>query len=388
LPPGRRGVLSLAGEERTTPIQTRARLEEAAARPKPAQFRPDNARLRRRRRALVWTLLLGAALVVAVIGSAALGAARIPPHVSAGVLLGSIGLSTAWAAEASESQQQIVRAIRLPRIFVAALVGAGLALIGASMQALFRNPMADPGIVGVSAGGAFGAVLAIGSGLAAHHLLALPAAAFVGSLVASAAVFVFSLRRGRSDLAALLLAGIAVTYLCSAATSALISFTYDRDTLREMLFWLLGGFDNRGWDHVGLVAAPVAIGAIVVVGHARALNLLSLGEEEAQSLGLSVHRARAVLLVAGALVTGASVAVSGLVGFVGLVVPHVVRLMIGGSDHRIVLPLCALAGAVFLVAADTLARTVIQPAELRVGIVTAFVGSPFFLFQLARRRRL
>jgi iron complex transport system permease protein len=336
---------------------------------------------------VVWTLILTVALLSTAVAAAAVGAARIPPHISAGVLAQSAGLTTPWATEATENQQQIIRAIRLPRIIVAALVGAALALVGASMQALFRNPMADPGIVGVSAGGALGAVLAIGSGLAASHVLALPAAAFVGALVASVTVFTFSLRRGRSDLAALLLAGIAVTYLCSAGTSALISFTYDRDVLREILFWLLGGFDNRSWEHVGLVVLPVALGAGVILSHARALNLLALGEEEAQSLGLNVQRTRATLLVVGAFVTGVAVAVSGLVGFVGLLVPHVVRLMLGTSDHRLVLPLCALGGALFMLAADTLARTIIQPAELRVGIVTAFVGAPFFLYLLAHRRR-
>ena len=157
--------------------------------------------------------------------------------------------------------------------------------------------------------------------------------------------------------------------------------------MREILFWLLGGFDNRGWEHVGLVVLPVALGVGVILSHARALNLLALGEEEAQSLGLNVQRTRATLLVAGAFVTGVAVAVSGLIGFVGLLVPHVVRLMLGTSDHRLVLPLCALGGALFMLAADTLARTLIQPAELRVGIVTALVGAPLFLYLLARRRR-
>ena len=347
-----------------------------------------SARLRRRRRALAWVVILAVALAASIVVAAALGAARIPAQVSAGVLLERLGIATPWAAEASASQQQIILAIRLPRILCAVLVGVALALVGASMQALFRNPMADPGIVGVSAGGAFGAVLAIATGVAASALLVLPAAAFVGALVASAAVFLFSLRRGRSDLAALLLAGIAITYLCSAATSALISFTYDRDTLREILFWLLGGFDNRSWEHVGLVALPVVLGALVIMRHARALNLLAMGEEDAQSLGVGVQRTRTTLLVVGALMTGAAVAVSGLVGFVGLLVPHMVRLMLGSSDYRLVLPLSALGGGLFLLAADTVARTIIQPAELRVGIVTAFVGAPFFLVQLARRRRL
>ncbi len=361
---------------------------QTSARPSISAPCARSAPERRQQRAILWTIALGVALFAAVLVSAALGAAHIPVQVTAGVLLEGTGIRTPWADEAPESQRQIVRSLRLPRILVAAMVGAGLALAGATMQAVFRNPMADPGLVGVSAGGALGAVGAIASGLAASHVLALPGAAFVGALLATASVFGFSIRRGRSNVAALLLAGIAITYLCSAATSALISFTYDRDTLREMLFWLLGGFDNRGWEHVVVLAPTLVLGGGVLLSYSRALNLLALGEEEAHSLGLAVQRTRAVLLTASALVTGAAVAVSGLVGFVGLVVPHVVRLLIGASDYRLVLPLSALGGALFLLAADTAARMVLQPAELRVGIVTAFVGAPFFLVRLARAQRL
>jgi cobalamin transport system permease protein len=369
-------------------IQTSARSSTAPPPPARSPAAALSPAQRRRRRALVWTLVLAGALCLEVLVAAALGAARIPVHVTAGVLLESVGLNTPWAAGATDSQRQIVRAIRLPRILVAVLVGAGLALAGATMQAIFRNPMADPGLIGVSAGGALGAVSAIASGLAVSHALALPMAAFVGALLATATVFTFSLRRGRSNVAALLLAGIAVTYLCSAATSAVISLTYDRDTLREMLFWLLGGFDNRGWEHVVLLAPPLFAGALVLLSRGRQLNLLALGEDEAQSLGLPVQRTRAISLTASALVTGAAVAVSGLVGFVGLLVPHLVRLLVGASDYRLVLPMSAFGGALFLLAADTVARVILQPAELRVGIVTACIGAPFFLFRLARAQRL
>jgi iron complex transport system permease protein len=230
-------------------------------------------------------------------------------------------------------------------------------------------------------------LLAIATGVAAAGLLVLPGASFAGALVAALSVFLFSLRRGRNQVATLLLAGIAVTYLCSAATTALISLTYNRETLREMVFWLLGGFDNRGWEHVALIVPPLVIGTLVFVAHARTLNLLALGEEEAHGLGVAVHRTRLVLLASASLVTGVAVAVSGLIGFVGLVVPHMVRLILGASDHRLLLPLVALGGALFLLAADTVARVVVQPAELRVGVITALVGAPCFLWLLARRGR-
>jgi iron complex transport system permease protein len=336
---------------------------------------------------ILWTPALIASLGLVMLAASTLGAARIPVATTAGVLLETVGVATSWAGDATETQRQIIRAIRLPRILTAAIVGAALALVGAVMQSIFRNPMADPGIVGVSAGGALGALLAIASGFASAQVLVLPGTAFIGSLAAALAVFLFSLRRGRNQIATLLLAGIAVTYLCSAATTALISLTYNRDTLREMVFWLLGGFDNRGWEHVLLVAPPVALGTLVFLAHGRALNLLVLGEEDAQSLGLRVQRTRLVLLVAAALVTSAAVAVSGLIGFVGLIVPHAIRLLVGSSDHRLTLPLGALGGACFLVAADTIARVALQPAELRVGVVTALIGSPCFLWLLAHSRR-
>jgi iron complex transport system permease protein len=341
---------------------------------------------RRQQKALVWTVALTAALGLLMLGSATLGAARIPVQVSAGVLLDAMGISTPWAAEANETQQQIIRAIRLPRILTATLVGAALGMVGLVMQSIFRNPLADPGIVGVSAGGTLGALLAIASGVAAAGLLVLPGAAFAGALAASVGVFLFSLRRGRNQVATLLLAGIAVTYLCSAATTAIISLTYNRDTLREMVFWLLGGFDN-GWEHAAMVAPAVVCAAVVFMAHGRALNLLALGEEDAQSLGVAVHRTRLVLLVTASLATGAAVAVSGLIGFVGLVVPHAIRRLIGSSDHRLLVPIVALGGAVFLLAADTVARVVLQPEELRVGVITALVGAPCFLWLLARRER-
>jgi iron complex transport system permease protein len=334
---------------------------------------------------LLATIVLAVLLAVTVLASATMGPARIPLSASAAILVESVGVTLPWSDEVTETQRQIVRAIRLPRIIAAALVGAALALVGATMQALFRNPLADPGITGVSAGGALGAVLVLASGLASTHWLILPSAAFLGALVAALLVFAFALRSGRTQIATLLLGGIAISYLASAATSAIISFTYERDVLREILFWLLGGFENRSWQHVQLLLGPLSVGTLAILSQARVLNLLLLGEEDAQALGVSVRPTQALLLGAGALMAGAAVSVCGPIGFVGLVVPHLVRILVG-PDHRALLPLAGLGGAVFLVAADTLARTLIEPLEIRVGIVTALVGSPVFLFLLARHR--
>ena len=253
------------------------------------------------------------------------------------------------------------------------------------MQGLFRNPMADPGIIGVSTGGALGAVAAIALGAQAAAPLALPAMAFAGAGGALALVFAVASVGGRFSMAALLLAGVAVSAFLAAVIAAIVLFTEDVGAQREMIFWLAGGLDASRWADVRLAAPFALAGAAVAVVLSRDLNLLMVGEEEARSLGVRVGLVRAVLLLAASLITGAAVAFSGTIAFVGLIVPHALRL-IAGADHRVLVPLSALGGAVFLLAADTVARTVIAPAEVRVGIVTAVVGAPFFLFLLIRHK--
>ncbi len=322
-------------------------------------------------------------LMVTVVVSAAQGPARVSYASTASILLHRVGLGT---SDFTATEQRIVEQIRLPRIATALLVGLALGVAGSVLQGIFRNPLADPGIIGVSGGGALGAVAAIASGAAALHLLALPASALAGALVAAFTVYSVAATRGRSTAASLVLAGIAVTALTGALTAGIISFTEDRERNRDMLFWLMGGLDNRTWEHARLIAPPVLAGAAVCVAFGRELNLMLLGEESARSLGVSVGTARATLLVVAALITGVAVAVSGMIHFVGLIVPHVVRLVVG-YDHRLVVPLSGLAGAAFLVAADAIARSAIQPSELRVGIVTSALGAPFFLFLIYRGRR-
>ena len=286
----------------------------------------------------------------------------------------------------TETEQRIVEQIRLPRIVTGVLVGLALGIAGAVLQGLFRNPLADPGILGVSGGGALGAVVAIASGLTAVHQLALPASALIGAMGAAFAVYAIAAARGRAAAATLILAGIAVSALAGALSAGIISFTEDRERNREILFWLMGGLDNRGWDHVRLIAPAIALGAAVCLVFVRELNLMLLGEESARALGVPVSAARATLLAVVAALAGVAVAVSGIIHFVGLIVPHIVRLVVG-HDHRLVVPLSGLAGAIFVVAADTVARTLIQPAELRVGIVTSALGAPFFIYLIARGRR-
>jgi iron complex transport system permease protein len=339
-------------------------------------------------RRLPWRLAISSGVLLVVLAfvvviSAAQGPAPVTLPSAAGVMLSRLGLP---APAFTETDQRIVEQIRLPRILTGALVGLALGVAGAVLQGLFRNPLADPGVLGVSGGGALGAVFAVATGFAATYQLALPVSALIGAGAAAFAVYAIGSARGRAGAPTLILAGIAISALTGALTAAIISFTEDRERNREILAWLMGGLDNRGWDHVRLVAAPIALGSIVCLLFGRELNLMLLGEESARALGVPVGAARGALLALVAALAGVAVAVSGIIHFVGLIVPHVVRLVVG-YDNRLVVPLSGLAGASFVVAADTLARTVIQPAELRVGIITSLLGAPFFIYLIVRGRR-
>lgn len=333
--------------------------------------------------AIVTTLLV--ALVIIGIG---IGSTAIPPANVVRVLLSQL-LPDDWVSVTglTEAQRVVVWLIRTPRVVVAALVGAGLAVAGAQMQGLFKNPLASPDIIGTSAGGALGAVLALASGLATRSLFYLPLFAFVGSFLALFAVYMIATRGGRTPVATLLLAGVALGALIGAATSFLITSTWVRvEVAQEILFWLLGGLDNRTWAHVAVALPCVALGTFVSIFYTRELDLLLAGEEVAASLGVEVERTKRVVLTFAALLTGAAVAVSGVVGFVGLVVPHIVRRLLG-PKHGTLIPASAVTGAAFVVAADLLARTLIRPEEIRLGIVTALCGAPFFIYLLLRHRR-
>ena len=323
-------------------------------------------------------LVLAAALV-----SLSLGPVNIPASHVASIVLSLLGLDF---ADFSRTEQLVIEQIRLPRIVVGASVGMALGVAGATMQGLFRNPMADPGIIGVSAGGAVGAVVAIATGMAGLFFLALPTFAFVGAMAATFLVYGIAAVGGRFSMATLLLAGVAVNAFLGAVVSAVIILLPDNDALREILFWLAGGLDSRSWEHVRISAPLILGGFAVIVLMARDLNLLMMGDDEARSMGVRVGLARPTLLAAAALATGAAVAVSGTIAFVGLVTPHVIRLVLG-PDHRVLVPMSAAGGAVFVILADTVARTIVQPAEFRVGVLTAFVGAPFFILLLIKNKR-
>lgn len=320
------------------------------------------------------TVLLAVACLIAL----AHGAVRIP---YADVIPAAFGKSE------TTLHWRIVQQVRLPRLTAAALVGAALGGAGAAMQTVFRNPMADPGIIGVSSGGALGGVVALVTGLVNVAYGFLPLFAFVGALAAAVAVYGAAHRLGRGSVSDLVLAGMVISIFLSGLLSFLIAlYVANAHALREMMYWLTGGLESRSWFHVQVAAGPILLGLAVLVSRARALNMLLLSDEEAHTHGVQPASLRRLAMLAAALATGAAVAISGVIGFIGLIVPHVMRL-IAGPDNRIVVPASILGGAAFLVLADTVARVVVEPAELRVGIITSCLGAPFFLWLLSRQRR-
>ncbi|HJQ94177.1 MAG TPA: iron ABC transporter permease, partial [Acidimicrobiia bacterium] len=284
------------------------------------------------------------------------------------------------ASGLSDRQLAILFQLRLPRVVLGGCVGAVLALAGAAYQGVFRNPLADPYLLGVAAGAGLGATLAIAGGSPGG---ALPIAAFLGGVLAVAATYVLG-KSGERAITSLVLAGVAVASFFTAAQTYVQQ--QHTEELRAVYSWILGRLSTTGWTEVKLVLPYITLAALVILAHRRLLDALSVGDTEAQSLGVPVRRVRLLVVAAATLASAAVVAVSGLIGFVGIIVPHTVRLLTGES-YRSVLPLALLFGATFLIATDLAARTISAPAELPVGVVTAFFGAPFFLFVLRRTRR-
>ena len=343
-----------------------------------------------RARTVAWSVGLAVALALVALVSATIGPVSIPAGTVAKAVLNEVALPTlsgagvGWIRPFSftveSSDAVIVTELRLPRIALGAAVGFALATAGTVMQGFFRNPMADPSIIGVSTGAAVGAVAAIVFRPAIPLVPNLQAMAFGVALLAGFAVYLIAREGGRTPVATLLLAGVAVQTFLGAVVSYTLLFA--GDSLERAVYWLMGHLHAANWGKVGAVWPVAVLGFAVTLAYARELNVLLVGEDDAQTLGVEVERTKQILLVVAAVLTAAAVAVAGVIGFVGLVVPHVMRLLVG-PDHRVLLPTSALAGAGFLVATDTLARA--GPAEVPVGIVTAALGAPFFLYLLRSR---
>lgn len=319
-------------------------------------------------------ILLAAIAAAALALSVSIGAAGIPPG----------DVLRALQGEGSEGTQAIVLQLRLPRAALAVLVGGGLGVAGAVFQALVRNPLAEPYVMGISGGAAVGAVAALMLGWAARAPAALPLAAFAGA--ALTVLLVFRVATGASrvlDTRVLLLAGVVAGAFANAVIMLLLTLG-DLETYRSAIVWIMGSLGAASWPAVVLIALYVGPALLVLLALARPLNLLAIGDETALHLGTNVRRVKLTAYLVASFLVAATVAACGVIGFVGLVVPHALRLL-WGSDHRFLLPGCALAGAAFLLLADTAARTVASPAELPVGVVTALIGVPFFVVLLRRR---
>jgi iron complex transport system permease protein len=337
-------------------------------------------------RLTLFFVLLVVLLIAVTIVAIAIGSTPIAPGTVARVLASRL-LPFAHIGGVDETETIVIWIVRTPRVLVAALVGAALAIAGAQMQGLFQNPMASPDVIATSSGAALGAVLAIALGFAQLSLFWLPLWAFVGALISLVIVYSLTTRGGHTPIAMLLLAGVALNALIGALIAFVVTLRGVRfEVAQEILFWVMGGLDSRLWTHVWICAPCIVVGVVVSLLFARELDLFLAGEETAASLGVDVQRVKRVVLVTAALLTGAAVAVSGVIGFVGLIVPHVVRLLVGPA-HRRVIPASGLIGATFLVMADLLARTVRPPQEVALGIITAAVGAPFFLYLLVKQRR-
>ncbi len=341
-------------------------------------------------------LFLGGVFIVALLLGVGVGAFSIAPDVSMAILLDrahllgpvqsaldAIGID--WAATYTQQESAVLWAIRLPRVIQAAIVGGGLAIAGAALQGVFRNPLADPGIIGVSAGASLGAVFAIVSGIAIFGRFTTPMFAFGAGVLTTLLVFTLSRHHGKTEVVTLILTGVAINAIAGALVGLIITVANDAE-LRSVTFWSLGSMGGATWASVGAMAPFALLGFILLPRWGSALNLFVLGEHDARHLGIDTEYIRVAVLLLSAALVGSSVAFTGTISFIGLVVPHAIRLIVG-PDHRVLLPACALGGAALLMLTDLAARTIAAPIEVPLGVVTALIGGPVFLLLLDRTRR-
>lgn len=324
-------------------------------------------------------------LIVVCVCSISWGQIKVPIVDTVKIVFSHLGIPGFTGEGIEQAQEAVIWHIRAPRVVVGLLAGAALAISGAVMQGIFSNSLADPGIIGVSGGASFGAVVAIALGLTAKSMYYMPLFALVGALLALTVAVILSMKNGKIPIMVLLLAGITVSSFMLALTSGILTFM-NENSLREYLFWMVGGLDYRRWEHVYLAIGPITIGVIMLCMMSRHINMMVLGDDEARSVGVPVAQLRMILLFMSALVTTAAVCISGSIGFVGLIVPHIMRLLLG-PDHRVLLPASAIAGALFLVSCDLLGRMILPVSEIRVGVITSIVGAPYFLYLLHRLQK-
>jgi iron complex transport system permease protein len=333
-----------------------------------------------RKKVIIVSILFSLLLILVIIVSITMGSVKVPPLHSLRILLQSfLGLKRSG----SETERTIILFLRLPRAILAGFVGAGLSVSGATFQALLRNPLADPYILGVSSGAAVGAIIAILLGLSTFSL-GLPLASFLGALLTIMVVFYFGRQDGKIHPNTLLLAGVIIGSFLSALIMFFISVS-QKEELHTIIFWLMGDFSFSNTRAILIILPYILLGVLLLYLRSRQLNVILSGEENAIQLGVDVERLKLISYLSASLVTAASVSVCGLIGFVGLIIPHSIRLIFG-PDHRLLIPASALVGASFLIASDTFARTILAPSELPVGVITAAFGGPFFIYLLKTRK--
>ncbi|PYI57510.1 FecCD family ABC transporter permease [Paenibacillus flagellatus] len=342
-----------------------------------------------KRKLLMWGAAGLLLLLVSVVVSLSLGSAHIPiPHVWR-ILLHRVplvgdGIPVTWP----ESSEQIIMKVRLPRIVLGVLIGASLSVAGAGFQGVLRNPLADPYTLGVASGASVGAAFLILFGLqyVVFGMWTIPIVAFMTGLVTLWIVFRLAGVQGRFRTETVILSGTVVSAFLSAIVSFMVSLSANK-VVNEIIFWLMGSLALRGWPYTTVVLPYLAVGAVVLVAYGRSLNLFALGERHAAHLGVKVDRTKRIVLIVSTILTAAAVSVCGVIGFVGLITPHLVRMMVG-PDYRLLVPLSLLFGGIYVLWADTLARMVLSPTEIPLGVVTAFLGAPFFAYLLSRQKKM
>ena len=327
-------------------------------------------------------------LIIRIIVFSTIGSANIKPIDTFKIVLSKVPLlgNKIDISYMPKSYQAIILNIRIPRVLIGVIVGAALAGVGAVFQGMFKNPMADPYVIGISSGAALGAGLAIIFGLTwtAFGVSTVSIAAFVGAILTTFSVYWISKTKNKVPVTILLLSGIAVGQFLTAILSFLMVI-YTKD-MTKIIYWTLGSFSGKGWEHLASISIPMILSMILINFFSRDLNIILLGEESAQNLGINVEKIKIIILVICSFIISIAVSVSGIIGFVGLIVPHIVRLIVG-PDHRILIPTSMLIGGIFMVFADTLARTIVSPTEIPVGIITALFGGPFFIYLLKKSKR-
>lgn len=340
-----------------------------------------------RTKLFVWSGIGLVLLVVSVTVSLSIGSAQLPFSQVWRIVLHQIPLLGMWVeADWPDSAQRIVLQVRLPRIALAVLVGGALSVAGAGFQGILRNPLADPYTLGVASGAAVGAsfLLLFGLNYALFGQWTIPVVAFMTALLSLAAVIRLARVQGKFQIQTVILAGVVMQAFLGSVVSFMAAMS--RDAVNEIVFWLMGSLQMKGWSYSAVMFPYVLVGTGILLFYGRALNLFALGERQAAHLGVGVERTKYIVLSVATLITAAAVSVSGIIGFVGLITPHLMRLIVG-PDYRLLLPLSALFGGIYVLWADTMARTVLSPTEIPLGVVTAFLGAPFFAYLLRKHKK-